>query len=146
MTAVDRSFVDTNLLLYAIDTANPAKQARAAEWLDHLWATGTGSVSWQVLHEFYVNATRKFSLPAETARQHVKLFSTWLPVDTSMVLVERAWHWTDSAQLPYWDALILAAAEFAGARYLLSEDFAAGRRFEDILVVNPFAHSPSQLH
>jgi len=146
MTAVERFFVDTNVMLYAIDSTQPAKQARAVEWLEHLWASGAGAISWQVLHEFYVNAVRKFALPPEAARQRVRLFGTWLPVDTSMGLVERAWHWSDSAQVPYWDALIVAAAEFTGARYLLSEDFASSRRFENIVVVNPFTCSPSQLN
>jgi predicted nucleic acid-binding protein len=49
----------------------------------------------------------------------------------------------DTAQVPYWDALILAAARRAGSRYLLSEDFQAGRRYEDVEVLNPFEHAPS---
>jgi len=66
-----------------------------------------------------------------------------MPVDTTLGLVQQAWHWTDSAQLTYWDALILAAAQRAGARYLLSEDFQPNRYYGEILVLNPFDHSPS---
>lgn len=44
------------------------------------------------------------------------------PVDISLGLLRQAWYWADRAQLGYWDALILAAAQRSGARYLLSED------------------------
>ncbi len=78
------------------------------------------------------------------AREIVEDISHWRPVDTSLGLMQQAWHWADVAQLPYWDALILAAAQRSGARYLLSEDFQSDRRYEDIQVLNPFEHSPSE--
>ena len=58
-------------------------------------------------------------------------------------LVQQAWRSIDSAQLSYWDALIVAAAQRAGARYLLSEDFQPNHRYEEIQVLNPFEHSAS---
>jgi predicted nucleic acid-binding protein len=64
-------------------------------------------------------------------------------VDTTLGLVQQAWLWTDSAQLSYWDALILAAAQRAGARYLLSEDFQSNRYYDEVLVLNPFEHAAS---
>jgi len=48
----------------------------------------------------------------------------------------------DTAQVPYWDSLILAAARRAGSRYRLSEDFQGGRRYEEVEVLNPFEQSP----
>jgi predicted nucleic acid-binding protein len=143
MSAGDLFFVDTNLLLYYVDPVDIEKQGRAAEWLHYLWSDGVGRLSWQVLHEFYWNAVRKMGLAKGQAREVVEDLALWKPVDTSLGLIRQAWQWTDSAQLPYWDALILAAAERSGARYLLSEDFQADRRFGDIRVVNPFKESPA---
>lgn len=143
MSAADCFFVDSNLLLYYIDPIDSEKQTRAMQWLNHLWMAGTGRLSWQVLHEFYWNAVRKMSLEPAKAREIVEDLSHWRPVDTSLGLVQEAWHWVDSAQLPYWDALILAAAQRSGARYLLSEDFQPDRRYSDIQVLNPFGHAPS---
>jgi predicted nucleic acid-binding protein len=77
------------------------------------------------------------------AREIVEDLAHWKPVDTTLGLVEQAWHWTDSAQVSYWDALILSAAQRAGARYLLSEDFQPNRRYDDVQVLNPFDHSAS---
>jgi predicted nucleic acid-binding protein len=104
--------------------------------------TGAGRLSWQVLHEFYWNAVKKMRMAPASAREMVEDLSHWRPVDTSLGLVQQAWRWMDAAQLTYWDALIVAAAQRSGARYLLSEDFQAARQYEDVQVLNPFGHSP----
>jgi predicted nucleic acid-binding protein len=143
MSAADRFFIDSNLLLYYVDPAEPQKQARAAEWLDFLWSAGAGRLSWQVLHEFYWNAVKKMRLEPARAREIVEDLTHWRPVETSLGLIQQAWYWVDSAQLSYWDALILAAAQRSGAQYLLSEDFQSNRRYDDIQVLNPFDRSPA---
>jgi predicted nucleic acid-binding protein len=125
-----------------VDTAEPVKQQRASAWIRHLWTTGTGRLSWQVLHEFYWNATRKLKLSDDLARGTVRAMSRWQPVDSSLGLIASAWEWSDRAHLPYWDGLIVAAAERCEAAYLLSEDFQAGRRFGGCTVLNPFASEP----
>lgn len=146
MRAGDRFFVDTNVLLYSVDPADPAKQAAARRWLKVLWEQGAGCLSWQVLHEFYVNAVRKLRHPGSKARATVEVFALWQPVDTSLGLVQRAWHWMDEAQLSYWDGLIVAAAERGGCRWLISEDFQAGRKLDSVTVVNPFQAGPEEFN
>src|ERR1035438_7179130 len=130
-------FVDTNLLLYSLDPADPVKRARARDWMQGLWETGSGRLSWQVLNEFYVNAAGKMKLPKARARDTVETLIAWQPVGFSAELIQRAWHWTDHAGITYWDALIVAAAESAGCRYLLSEDFQESRKFGALTVLNP---------
>ena len=49
MRAGERTFVDTNVLLYALDAADPAKQKRARDWLAVLWETGSGRLSCTLL-------------------------------------------------------------------------------------------------
>jgi predicted nucleic acid-binding protein len=41
-------------------------------------------------------------------------------------------------KISFWDALIVAAAQKAGTKVLLSEDLADGRVFADVTVRNPF--------
>jgi predicted nucleic acid-binding protein len=142
MNGNELCFIDTNLLLYSFDGETPAKRARAQEWLDFLWHHRTGRLSWQVLHEFYPNAVKKMGLTPGDARNAVRRFREWNPLDTTGGLIERAWEWMDEAQLAYWDALIVAAAERSGARYLISEDFQPDRQFGDITVVDPFRRLP----
>jgi hypothetical protein len=55
----DRSFFDTNVLLYADDESAPAKQRRARDLVAEHRRAGTGVISLQVLQEYFVNVTRK---------------------------------------------------------------------------------------
>ncbi len=142
MNGAERFFVDTNVLLYAVDPANPRKREAAQEWLERLWEHAAGRLSWQVLHEFYANAVRKPGRPGRTVRSTVEVFALWNPVDTTLGLIQRAWYWTEQAQLTYWDALIVSAAERSACAWLLSEDFQTGRRFGATTVLNPFRERP----
>ncbi len=143
MSDASRFFVDSNVLLYAVDPSDRTKRRNALRWLDALWESGRGSLSWQVLHEFYVSAVKKMRRPPKKAQQAVEIYANWVPVETTLGLVRRAWHWSDQAQLSYWDALIVAAAERAGCARLLTEDLQTGQRFGSVEVVNPFLHTPA---
>jgi predicted nucleic acid-binding protein len=136
-------FVDSNVLLYDVDFANTTKQLTARRWLEALWIEGTARISWQVLNEFYAHATGKMRVPATNIRRLIDTYVQWKPGDFSFQLLERAWHWIDHAGVPYWDALILAAAERAGCRWLLSEDFSHGRKYGPVEIVNPFLSDPN---
>jgi predicted nucleic acid-binding protein len=135
-------FVDTNLLLYWIDRKEPQKQHQAAAWLDHLWNLNNVRLSWQVLHEFYSNATRRMRVTHEDARRRVKLFAKWQPSGMSLEIIERGWHWIDTAQLCYWDSLIVASAETLGCSVLLTEDLQADLSYGSVRVLNPFEQAP----
>ncbi|MGB7601741.1 MAG: hypothetical protein WBM24_15640 [Candidatus Sulfotelmatobacter sp.] len=50
MTAL--AFVDTNVLIYAVDEANLKKQEAAKHWRTELWKSRRGRISFQVLQEF----------------------------------------------------------------------------------------------
>ena len=138
MSAARRCFVDTNILRYVRDGRDSSKQRISRSRMDGLWEQNAGRISWQVLHEFYGNAVRKLGVPVTVARASVQAYVLWQPVETSANLMERAWYWMDKAQLTYWDAMIVAAAERSSCELLLSEDFSHGRRFGEVLVQNPF--------
>ncbi len=53
-------FVDTNVLIYALDDADPKKQEAARLWRAELWKSRRGRISFQVLQEFYVRVTQKW--------------------------------------------------------------------------------------
>ena len=53
-------FVDTNVLIYAFDTADLKKQQAAAQWRAELRKSRRGRISFQVLQEFYVNVAHKW--------------------------------------------------------------------------------------
>jgi predicted nucleic acid-binding protein len=135
-----RASVDANILLYAIDASEADKQAIALETLDGLWSKRTGTLSTQVLQEFYSVATRKLSPPVsrDDARKVLAAHAAWpvVLVDTTMILA--ATRIEEEHQLSFWDALILEAARVAGAEHLLTEDLQHGRVIEGVRIVNPF--------
>jgi len=141
----DSVFLDTNVLLYFFDERHQAKRTAARDWVARLWEHKAARLSWQVLNEFYANAHPKIGLPISEARSAILLFAQLEAVDTSAHLMQRGWHWMDSARLNWWDALILASAEQLDCRWLLSEDFQAGRKYGDVTVVNPFTKTPEEL-
>jgi predicted nucleic acid-binding protein len=138
-------FVDSNVLLYAVDEVDPEKQRMARNWRAELWKSRRGRVSFQVLGEFYVNAVRKQPAAREEARAEVRDLLAWNPVVTDAALLERGWKLQDRYRLSYWDALIVAAAKAASCRYLLTEDLQAGQQLDGIEVVNPFLRSPESM-
>src|SRR5260370_42020138 len=74
-----KCFVDTNILVYAHDRAAGAKYRRAWLLVEKLWLDGNGTLSTQVLQEFYYALRRKVSSPlsAQEARKALGDYSSW---------------------------------------------------------------------
>ena len=144
MTAV---FVDTSVLLYSEDGADRAKQARAVDWLHALWLRRLGRLSTQVLNEFYANATHRLKppMPQGDARAEVRRYQRWQPWLVDHATVETAWSVQSRFGLNYWDALIVAAAQAQGCRYLLSEDMQHRQVMDQMQIINPFLIGPELL-
>jgi predicted nucleic acid-binding protein len=138
-------FVDSNVLLYAVDDADLNKQQAARNWRAELWKSRRGRISFQVLSEFYVNAVRKRPSAREEARAEVRDLLAWNPVVAEAALLELGWKIQDRYHLSFWDALIVAAAKAASCRYLLTEDLRAGQALDGIEVVNPFLRTPQSV-
>jgi predicted nucleic acid-binding protein len=133
-------FVDSNVLIYSEDPADPAKQARAFEWLRVLWQRRIGRLSTQVLNEFYVNVTRKIVPPMPTgdARAKVRRYVDWNPWQIDAATVESAWAVEARYGLHFWDSLVIASAQHLGCNYVLSEDMAHEQHYGNVQVLNPF--------
>lgn len=138
-------FVDSNVLLYAMDEANPEKQQAARTWRAELWKSRKGRISFQVLGEFYVNAVRKQPAARDEARAEVRDLLAWNPLTVDSPLLELGWKMQDRYQLSYSDALIVAAAKASSCRYLLTEDLQTGQKLDGVEVVNPFLQRPESI-
>lgn len=132
-------FVDTNILVYAHDQDAGGKRERARTALEALWSSGAGRLSVQVLQEFYVNVTRKLASPVarSIAREVLIAYGEWIRVPTTAATVARAADVADMAEISFWDALIVASAEAAGAAVLYSEDLNAGQVIAGVRIVDP---------
>jgi len=136
----DRTFIDTNVLIYAHDIDANGKHKIAKEVLQELWSERTGVLSAQVLQEFYVNVTRNIPSPLskDLARLVVSSYAIWC-LETTPTEILAAFRIEDESRIGFWDALIVSSAAKLGANRILSEDLNAGQRIAGILVVNPFA-------
>lgn len=138
-------FVDTNVLIYALDDADRKKQATARHWRAELWRTRRGRISFQVLQEFYAKVTKKWPNARQDARSEVRDLLAWRPVSVDSRILEDAWKIQDRYQMSFWDALIVAAAKSASCRYLLTEDLQDGQDLGGLTIVNPFRCDPASL-
>lgn len=134
-----RIFVDSNLLVYAYDKTAGAKHDSARSLLNRLWNEKRGSLSVQVLQEFYVVATQKVPRPLDPqlASDIVMDFSYW---QVHAPVAEDVLGATDLQQrysLSFWDSMIVWSAQRLGCVELWSEDLSSGQEYDDLLVVNP---------
>lgn len=147
MPSASTVFVDTSVLLYSEDLADPAKHRAARDWLRTLWLRRIGRLSMQVLNEFYANATRRLkpAMPAVDARAEVRRYQRWLPWVVDQATVESAWAIETRYGLSWWDALVTASAQHQGCRWLLTEDLTHDQLIDGVRVVDPFAVGPEIL-
>ncbi len=136
----NRTFFDTNVLVYLFDTDSPGKQARAREVLEASLERGVAVVSTQVLQEFFVTVTRKLArpLPAAEAESALRRLMELPVVQVDLDLILTAAVSARRDRISFWDALILATASAADCGEVLSEDLQHGRSFGRVRVVNPF--------
>jgi predicted nucleic acid-binding protein len=136
----ERALVDTNVWVYAVDEDERVKQSRAREILAPT-AESDLVVSAQVLGEFFVVVTRKLAraVPEADAQQMAERMRQLPVVAIDEHLVAAAIAASRRWRLSYWDALIVAAAEAAGCRRVLTEDLTHGATYGSIVVENPFA-------
>lgn len=139
----DLVFVDTNVLVYLRDSTDPAKQARAAEWMARLWDEQTGRLSLQVLQEYYVTVTARLDpgLAPEEAREDVVALRAWQPLVPDAGILHDTWAVQDRFAFSFWDAMIVAAARRLACSTLLTEDLQDGQDLDGLAVRNPFSGS-----
>ncbi len=133
-----RVFLDTNILVYAVDRAEQEtdKRAKAREII----AQGSFGLSAQVLQEFYVTVTRKIKKPLSAARaaRLVAELAKLQIVTTDTTLINTAIALSERYQISYWDGAIIAAAEALDAKTVYSEDMNHGQTYGSVRVENPF--------
>ena len=133
-------FVDTNVLLYAVDMRDAAKHRCARDWIGRLWREGNGRTSVQVLSEYFVHATRVSSVPLsqDKAWEQVVALYEWKPRAVDIEVLATGRRIQSRYKLNWWDSLVVAAAHAQGCALLLSEDLQHGAVYSGITCMNPF--------
>ena len=138
--SAQRITLDTNLLVYAVDTSAKDKHAKTRKLIE-LALKADCVLTLQALDEFYFAVTRKGKLPVAEAKAQVEAWQDLFPVVVAKPsTLNRAIAATVSHQIGFWDALLWATAREAGVTLLLSEDFSGGSVLDGVRIVNPLVH------
>ena len=141
---VSKVFLDTNILVYALDQHDPEKQKACRAILRELQDTDRAAISTQVMQEFYVVATRKLGLEPLPAKRILKTLGNLEVVPVSPALIYEAIDCSLLNQISFWDALVIVSAESARCALVLSEDLNDGQIIRGVKVQNPFTWSGSR--
>jgi predicted nucleic acid-binding protein len=135
----DRSFIDTNVLVYAEASDAPDKQQAALALLKQLYETGTGVLSTQVLQEYCNVAIKKLKLPVAHIRAQLDMYEQFEVVQITPAIIRAGLDLNQTRSVGFYDALIIASAQTAGCNVLFSEDLNTGEVIAGVQLLNPFA-------
>ncbi|MCH8010918.1 MAG: PIN domain-containing protein [Candidatus Marinimicrobia bacterium] len=135
---LNKVFIDSNILIYAYDRSARSKREAAKRLISDLITTGLGTISTQVLQEFYVVSTKKLGIIPELAKTAIESLRALEIVTLSPELILSAIDTQLNWDISFWDALILQAASHSNCKILYTEDFSHGQSYGSVKVVNPF--------
>lgn len=139
-----RAFVDTNILVYALDRSAGTRHERAVSVVEELLANGEMVVSTQVLNELARVLLKRGAGSGSEIADIVEGFAeSAVCVPLTPDLTDAALRLGMPGGLSFWDALIWAAARAAGVERVLTEDFQHGREIGGVRFVNPFLSEDS---
>ncbi len=131
--------LDSNVLVYALDTREPEKRRIASDILLRSMTLDVVLTA-QAIGEFLVVVRRKnpsiFPMAFAEAERWATIFpiapTTWEHIAEAAALAERH-------RIQFWDCVIWQVARANGASILVSEDFQDGLSLEGMTVLDPFA-------
>lgn len=135
--------VDTNVLVYFVDSHEPANRAKAVQLLDRLAKEEAETIIvWQVAGEF-LSCLRRWESEGRIAREDTlghlnRLDAMFRCVLPTQPLLRKSLDLSSSYSLSHWDSMLLAACIAAGVRTLYSEDLGHGVQYGPVTVINPF--------
>jgi predicted nucleic acid-binding protein len=135
--------VDTNILVYAVDSAEPIKSKIALDLLTSLASHGLPLVvPWQVAAEF-LTCLRRWESAAKIGRQETQAYLSKFGLPLPIVFptansLAIALNLSDKYSLSHWDSMLIAGCIEAGIETLYSEDFSHDALYGSVRVLNPF--------
>lgn len=136
---------DSNVLVYAERYGDEAREWTARALIGALPGIRT-FIPLQVLGELFNVLVRKARRDPELVHRRIAAYADAANViETSGAAFFRASSLAAQHRLQIWDAVIVATAEQAGCRILLSEDMQDGFTWGGLTVVNPFLDKPNPL-
>ena len=134
-----RSFIDTNVLVYAEASDAPERQRVALDLLKRLFQTANGVLSTQVLQEYCNVAVKKLKLPTQYIRAQLAMYEQFEIVQVTPAIIHDGLDLHQTRSLSFYDAVVVASAQAAGCSVLFSADMNAGETIGGVRIANPFS-------
>ena len=134
---MSKIFIDTNILIYSIDSSEKRKLKRSRELLKSLIKSRTGVISTQVMQEFYVTCVKKLKIEPKSAKKMLGTLGVFEVVDVVSKTIEEAVDISILNEVSFWDSLIIAAAVNANCEELWTEDLNSGQKINGVAILNP---------
>ncbi len=134
-------FLDTNVVVYSLDVAAAEKKLIAQQIVNNALSLQSGLISYQVVQETLNTLKRKFTTAVTDEDALILLERMLIPlmrVMPSAALYTDALRIAGRFKLSFYDSLIVAAAQSAGCKRLLTEDMQHGQMIDGLHIVNPF--------
>lgn len=139
-------FVDTNVLIYGRDAAEPEKQARATAWLSALDRRRVGRLNLQVINEFTRwSLVKRRDRSVSEIRAEADLLRAWGDDPLGREEVDFAWSVRELFGFQWFDCLLVGSAAASKCSFFLTEDMVHGTRFEGVTIISPFEVAPQEL-
>ena len=131
-----KTFVDTNVLIYAFTTDEPDKKEKALKFLDNCQPV----ISTQVLKEFSYVLLKKSRVSSEIIMEIIgEITKIASVVNEELELIFASFVIYERYKYSFYDSLIIATAVNSQCQALLSEDMQDGQIIDDKLkIINPF--------
>ncbi len=133
--------VDTNVLVYAVDSVDQAKSQKAVGLLRVLESTPT-MLLWQVACEFgaVMHPWRLSGKAHVDAQRLTDAWSAIFPLAVpSSVALRAGWRLARDLKMSDWDGMLIGACTEAGVETLYTEDLQGSPVLDGVSLVNPFA-------
>lgn len=140
-TALSAFLVDSNILVYAYDPRDHAKQQTALEVLDFLIPRNLAVFSVQCLTEFFRTVRWRLLDPISHSDAFAEVENRILDsriLNLTPTIVLEGCRGSADHNIAFWDALIWAAAKLNEVPYILTEDGEHGQSVEGVTYLNPF--------
>lgn len=132
-----KAFLDTNILIFQLDSRDPTKQKRCREIVRTVVSNHEAVISTQILQEFYVACTMKLKIKPILVKGIMHGFENMEVVTIGIDLINNAIDASIQYQISFWDSLVVVSAESAKCQYLLTEDLNEGQIIRNVRIRNP---------
>jgi predicted nucleic acid-binding protein len=137
LASLNKSFLDTNILIYQMDNREVAKQKKCRELVRALVLRHEAVISTQILQEFYVACTAKLKVKPILVKGMIHGFQNMEVVTVGADLINEAIDTSIQYQISFWDSLVVVSAESAKCQCLITEDLNEGQIIRNVKIQNP---------